>query len=355
MSSLRAEGTSEMTIAADGKPMGKPQTRALLLMFKRPDRIVLDSGAGRMTADGKSVYNYLAAAKQYAKAPMNQGMLKGIASTKPDVAIFGLLFGNDYRKSIVSPKMLPDAKLGTHDVYVISFGLKPGPGAPKGVGGRQTLWIGKTDMGIYRNKLSLALDTRLLSRVAPKGPNGKVAKVIETTTTNDLTTFEPNIKLTDSVFQFKPPSGAKPVKQPNLMGMINKPAPDFTFKAADSTSKKLSELRGKFVLLSFWGLPMSEQQLPVLQSLSKALSPDTELVTICLNSDKAAVVEYLMKKGDTFPVVFADADIGRIAGEQYGIRVLPTTLIVDKKGVVRAQFVGLISQKQIEDRVSGLR
>jgi len=354
MSSLKAEGVSETTVSADHKPVGKAQRENVSLIFKRPNKMVVDTPASRVTMDGKVVYNYSHSAKQYIKVPVTPAFVKSLASGKPGMGIMGLLYGTDYTKAIVSPKMLPDAKIGGHEVYVVSFGLKSGVAVPKGVSGTETLWIGKSDLGVYKNRVTLAIDTRSLSRNV-KGANGKAAKVIETTTTNELTVFQPNAKVADSTFAFKPPSGAKLFAQPKLTSLLDKPAPDFSFTMADGTSRKLSDLRGKFVLLSFWALPMCDPQLPVLQSLSKALKSDTELVAINLNGDKAAVTEYLTKKGDTFPVVFADAQIAKVAGEQYGLRALPTTLILDKNGVVRAQFLGLVTQKQIEDRLNSIR
>ena len=355
MPSLRIAGSSETTVSADGKTLGKPVRENVSLVFKRPNRMIVHTPASDMTVDGKTVYTYSTAAKQYIQSPVNSAFLKSLTTDKPGIGILGLLFATDYSKMIVSPKLLPDTKINGRDVYVVTFGLKSGVAIRKGATGKQTLWIGKSDMGVYKNQLTLVLDTRQFSRVPPSGRKGKIAKIIETVTTNQQTEFEPNAKVPDSTFKFKPPTGSKMFKKPNLLGQMNKPAPDFQFTSVDGKVRRLSDLKGKFVILNFWALPICEQQLPILQNLSASLGPDTEMLNINANVQRDAISEELKKKNYTFPVVFADQEIARVAGQQYGLRVLPTMYIIDKKGVIRAQFLGLATQKQIEDRLASIR
>jgi thiol-disulfide isomerase/thioredoxin len=179
--------------------------------------------------------------------------------------------------------------------------------------------------------------------------------MLVTTTTNEQRVFQPNVKIADSAFEFRPPAGARLLKRTNLMGLLNKPAPDFPYTAPDGSAKNLSDLRGKYVLLDFWALPLCEQHLPVLQSLSKSLPADTELLAVNFNGDSHAVADYLKKKSCSFPTVYADQQIAKVAGEQYGLRALPTILIIDKNGVVRAQFLGIATEKQILDRLKAIR
>ncbi len=355
MSSLRINGYSETVVLADGKPVSKPSRQDALLVFRRPNRLLVRTKASEVTVDGKNVYTYNPAAKRYMKDPLTPAFLKNIAGGKPGVGVMGLLLGTDYTKAVVSAKMLLDTKIGGRDVYVLSFQLKPREDALKGITGSQTLWIGKSDMGIYKNALTIKLDTTKVPTPTPHKTGEKAARIIETIVTSEQASFEPNVKVTDADFAFRPPAGAKLVKQSPPVNLLNKPAPDFPYTAADGTSTKLSDLRGKLVVIDFWALPMCEQHLPVMQSLSKSLTADTEFLPINLNPDREAVKEHLRKKKYTFPLVFGDQQMAKVVGEQYGLRALPTVLILDKDGIVRAQFLGEASRKQIDERLNVLR
>lgn len=354
LGSLKVEGFSETSVTADNKPVGKPSRESISLTYKRPNKMTSAVGTKRMTVDGKWIYVYSPTAKIYTKTAVPPGFMKGFSAVKPGIGIMGLLYGTDYTKALVSPKLLSDSKISNRDCYVVSSELKSGVAIPKGVTGTETLWIGKTDLAIYQNQVKLRIDTGSLARNV-KVAKGKAAKVIETTRTDELRVFQANPKVSDSSFAFVPPPGTKLLKRPQPVDLTNKPAPDFPFTAADGSAKRLSELKGKFVLLNFWALPMCDAQLPILQSLSKSLKSDTELIAINLNPNKAAVTDYLKKKGDTFPVVFGDATIAKTAGQQYGLMAVPVTFILDKKGVVRARFLGFATEKQVEDRLNSIR
>lgn len=352
-STLRVEGAGETVTKADGKLVGKPRREAVSLVFKRPRKLIIRTPSSVITADGKYVYTYIPEAKRYARTALTPEAINTFRAGKPGVGLLGLLLGADYSRMIASARALPDEKIGRRDVYVMSLAFKPKPGAVKGISTTETLWIGKSDMGLYRSRLTIRLDASRLP--AAKGGGAKKVRIVETTITNELTSFQPGIRLPDSTFAFKPPAGARLVERPEPVDLLNKPAPDLAYVAADGTPRKLSDLRGKVVVLDFWALPMCEKHLPLLQSLSKSDGIDVELVLVNLNPKKDAVSAFLKSKDYTFPVVFADQEIAKVAGEEYGLRALPTMLVLDKNGIVRAQFLGEITADQIAKAIKGIR
>jgi outer membrane lipoprotein-sorting protein len=73
----------------------------------------------------------------------------------------------------------------------------------------------------------------------------------------DCTSFRAGEKLPDSTFAFTPPSKTKLVDAVPIPGqtgsfLVNQPAPDFDAKTLDGDRMRLSQLRGRPVLLSFW-------------------------------------------------------------------------------------------------------
>lgn len=349
MASLRSEGTFTTFTKADGKNVAPPQTMRTLLLFQRPDKLVLSNAAARLVINGDVVYNYAPASKRYVKDKTTNQLLKQLVLARPGVGPLGLLLGLDYRQPIVSSRMLPDTKLSGREVFVLSLRLRSGMAIPPGVEAVQTLWVGKNDLGLYKSVVVLS------TRPKPvKGSGAKLPKLVETTLITTVSRFEPNAKLSASLFTFKPPAGAKPYEQPKQIDLSNKPAPDFSFQWTDGTTKKLSDFRGKVVILDFWALPMCQRQLPILQSLTDKLK-DVQVITVNLNKNKPKVEDLLKKNSLTFPIVYADEAITKVAVEGYGLMGLPTMFIIDENGVVRAAMMGQAPQKDIEEKLSKIR
>lgn len=129
-------------------------------------------------------------------------------------------------------------------------------------------------------------------------------------------------------------------------------APDFTaeegFNLEDATLPiKLSDFRGKVVVLNFWAswCGPCRIEMPSLEALWQRYKNEG-LVVLTVNRtnsgsetrDKAR--GYVEGEGFTFPVVF-DAR-GRL-GLMYSINLIPTTYILDKNGVIREVVIGAIS------------
>ena len=343
--SLRAQGSTATSTRADGRMVGKPEDVSVTMLFARPNKVSLSTNVGRFITDGKSVYNYFPSRKEYAEGKMSREVMRQLAMARPGISVLGLVLGVPYDKVVASPKLLADTTIKGREVYVLRVRLKSGVAIPKGVDATETLWIGKSDLGLYR--------TEVLAKYKPKPSpesKGKIPRIVETTTTVTLSRFEPNAKIAASAFKFHPPAGAKLVEQPKVVDMSDKPAPELSLTWSDGTTKKLSDFRDKVVVLDFWGLPICEQQLPILQSLSEKYK-DVQVVAVNVNTKHDKVAEYLKKKGFNFPVVFADAQTVKTARDDYKVTILPTMFIIDRQGIIREEFVGIAKQNEIEPKL----
>lgn len=103
---------------------------------------------------------------------------------------------------------------------------------------------------------------------------------------------------------------------------------------------RLDSLRGKVVLVDFWASWCSpcRQSFPWLGELQQRLGPKG-LAVVAVNLDKrpGAAASFLAKYPAGFPVVFDPA--GAVA-EAYGVRVLPTSVLLDRAGRVLAIHPG---------------
>lgn len=341
--SLKVDYTSDLLVKLDGKIARRANGMSGTIMFKRPDKFVIKDEEVQLISDGKTFYNYVVPAKQFRKLPMSKDILREIVLGRPGIGVLGLLFGVNYAPAISSMKLLPDSKIGGRETYVLQLQLK----VPKGMNATQTLWIGKQDLSIYKNRL-----TSEVRPVVPKDAKGRVPKVVWTQVSNTAVKVMPNAKLSDSMFAFKPPAGARLVELPKKVNLVGKSAPDFSFKWVDGSAIKLSAFRGKGVVLCFWALPQAKDHLPVLQRMHERYGENVRLVAINLNAEAGKVKNYLKQKGFSFPVVQADESIVETAVRSYGLVALPTVFLIDENGIVRDCIVGDIDRQLTDERLS---
>jgi peroxiredoxin len=121
-----------------------------------------------------------------------------------------------------------------------------------------------------------------------------------------------------------------------------KTAPDFSLPTTSGERVKLSDQRGKVVLLDFWATwcPPCRASLPHLQEASDNDSwADRGLVVWAVNDQQSEqeVTNFLADSGFTFPAL-VDRE-GTVVSE-YGVHGIPMTVIVGRDGKVWNTFVG---------------
>lgn len=121
-------------------------------------------------------------------------------------------------------------------------------------------------------------------------------------------------------------------------------APALTFATVEGQKIRLSDLRGKIVLINFWATSCAIclAELPdLIQTYQQYRNRGLEVIAIAMPYDQSDLIkQYVAKHGLPFPVVWdAKGDIGHRFGK---IRGTPTTFIVDKNGQVISQTIGII-------------
>jgi peroxiredoxin len=120
-------------------------------------------------------------------------------------------------------------------------------------------------------------------------------------------------------------------------GLIGKPAPSFSMKAIDGQQVNFSDFKGKVVVVDFWATWCSscQKSLPHLEKLSEDAGMarrGLRVVAMDCGEDEKAGRQYLENHNLSLSVV-EDED-GSLQRE-YGVRVLPVTVVIGRDGVVR--------------------
>lgn len=112
-------------------------------------------------------------------------------------------------------------------------------------------------------------------------------------------------------------------------------APDFTFKTLEGKEKKLSDYKGKWVLLDFWGTWCGPcvMETPFLVDTYEKLGGDKfEMISIASDRNVKVVSDYVKKNEMKWTNTIALEGYAKGVLEQYGITSYPTLMLIDPDG-----------------------
>ncbi len=140
---------------------------------------------------------------------------------------------------------------------------------------------------------------------------------------------------------------------PVAVGML---APDFSTQTLDGARVRLSQFRGKPVLINFWATWCSacEDEMPAIQ---RAVQRDRAqgLTVLAVNYEEtnaSAMRAFLKKLGARFTAVYDRQ--GRIAAA-YGVTIgLPVSVFVDRSGKVDFIQLGQMSSTLLDNRLHSI-
>lgn len=113
-------------------------------------------------------------------------------------------------------------------------------------------------------------------------------------------------------------------------------APDFQEVLLDGQQIKLSTYKGRVVLIHFWATwcPICTFE----QNSIEAISKDKDIITVAMNSGEAMEIQNFMDKNKlSFPVII---DEDGLLAQRYGVNGVPTSIIVNPKGVIEYTEIG---------------
>ncbi|MGH0947775.1 TlpA family protein disulfide reductase [Bacillus mycoides] len=165
----------------------------------------------------------------------------------------------------------------------------------------------------------------------------------------------------DQVMQEKPAKSEAAMKEIFARNgiEIGKSAPDFELAKIDGTNVKLSNLKGKKIILNFWATWCGpcQQEMPDMEAFYKEHKENVEILAINYTpSEKGGgeekVRNFAKEKGITFPILL-DKNIDVTTA--YKVITIPTSYFIDTEGVIQDKFIGPMTQKEMEKRIAKLK
>jgi peroxiredoxin len=129
-------------------------------------------------------------------------------------------------------------------------------------------------------------------------------------------------------------------------------APDFTLESLDGRSMRLSDLRGKAVLLNFWATWCGpcKIEMPWFVDFQKQYgSQGLQIVGVAMDdASKADIAKFAKDMGVNYPILIGKESVG----DQYGgVPALPESFVISRDGKIMDKIIGLRGKAEIEDSI----
>ena len=129
-------------------------------------------------------------------------------------------------------------------------------------------------------------------------------------------------------------------------------APDFTLESLDGKTMRLSDFRGKAVLLNFWATWCGpcKIEMPWFVELQKEYgSQGLQIVGVAMDdSGKDDIAKFAQEMGVNYPVLLGKEAVG---DEYGGVPALPESFFIGRDGKIVDRIIGLKGRSEIEDSI----
>lgn len=138
---------------------------------------------------------------------------------------------------------------------------------------------------------------------------------------------------------------------PSIVGKST-PAPDFTLEQLNGGNLKLSDLRGKAVLLNFWATwcgPCKIETPWLVEMQNEYGNQGLQVIGVAMDdSGKDEISKFAKDMGVNYPVLLGKEAVGDAYG---GVPALPESFFIGRDGKIVDRIIGLKGKAEIEDAI----
>lgn len=135
---------------------------------------------------------------------------------------------------------------------------------------------------------------------------------------------------------------------------VGRPAPNFNLAGLDRDHIELEDFAGQVVMLNFWATwcEPCRNEMPAMQRVYERYR-DQGFTVLAINHLETVgqIRRFLESVGATFPVAY---DITAGVHDMYLVRSWPTSVFIDRDGIVRAHISRELTEEEIEEQVKAL-
>jgi peroxiredoxin len=133
-----------------------------------------------------------------------------------------------------------------------------------------------------------------------------------------------------------------------------KAAPNFSLTDSKGAPVKLSDYRGRVILLDFWATWCGGCKVEIpwyMEFQRKYKSSGLSAIGVSLDEDGwKSVKPFLKRKPINYPIVVADDGLAKL----YGVEQMPLTLLIDRDGKIADVHAGMVDKDSFEGEIQAL-
>ncbi|MCX6057460.1 MAG: TlpA disulfide reductase family protein [Chloroflexi bacterium] len=149
-------------------------------------------------------------------------------------------------------------------------------------------------------------------------------------------------------------SASQPVSRSVTPVEVNYPAPELSLQNINGHSESLTDYQDQVVLVNNWATwcPPCKAEIPTLEAYYKTHKVNGfVIVGVEAGESQKDVLKFVQEHDMTYQVWF---DLKNAATNAFHNENLPSSYVIDRKGIVRLAWVGEISQEMLEKYVTPL-
>ena len=141
----------------------------------------------------------------------------------------------------------------------------------------------------------------------------------------------------------------------NRSDLSSGPAPDFALEDLNGRVYRLTDFKGRVVVLNFFATwcGVCRQEIPHLLKLRQKFGDQgVEVIGVSLDHQVDEVLRpFVQRQGMPYPILLATR---KVVLDYGGIRSIPTTFIIDRNGTISDHFAGMPPSYLMEESVTKL-